>query len=389
MTFTYVLSYFLVDLAAIAIGLVIFSHLRNDMGSEAEMIIFRLFIISIIVFCATNSIWIWINNGYLKMSGMFNSIINIIVLCLCAFFWFLYIQTKTNPKRIEEGLFRFFIVTPLALAIITIVSTPFTKLIFYYENGQFTHGPLYAVMAALAMFYLFIATIQLVFYRSKTETKSIKKEYDILMLFLMYPLVGGIIDVIMPDLPVMELCMIAGVITIFTGLQGSRIYNDSLTGIGNRRRAEEFLQEIVEYLNDDDSLYFFVVDVDELKTINDKYGHFEGDKALKLVADSLKRAVGNTQTVVARWGGDEFVIIAMQSNIGSPDELIQKIDDNLRIREESNKLRYSLHVSVGYTRVASKYAAMSDLVKRADQMMYQVKLYNREHTMTLEKVKDN
>ena len=388
MTFTYVLSYFLVDLATIAIGLVIFSHLRNDMGSEAEMRIFRLFIICIILFCATNAIWIWINNGYLKMSGMFNSIVNIIVLCLCAFFWFLFIQTKTNPKRNEEKLFRVLVVTPLVLAILSIVTTPFTKLVFYYENGQFTHGPLYVVMAGLALFYLFIATIQLVFYRIKTESKLIKKEYDILMLFLLYPLIGGIIDITIPNLPVMELCMIAGVITIFTSLQGSRIYNDSLTGIGNRRRAEEFLQEIATSANENDSLYFFVVDVDELKRINDTYGHFEGNKALKLVADSLKRAVGNTQTVVARWGGDEFVIIAMQSNIGSPDELIKKIDENLRIREKSNGLKYSLHVSIGYTRLASKNTSINDLVKRADQMMYQVKLYNREHTMTLEKVKD-
>lgn len=384
MLFTYVSTYFFVDLLCMAIGIVIFVHIKNDMGNSKEIATLRAFILMFLLFCLTNSIWIWINNGYLDMSGEFNSIVNLIAICICSFLWFAFVQLKINPKWSSNKVLVGISLVPLVVTILFILTTPITNLVFMYDNGKYVHGSLYVVMVGLAFVYLFIATAQLIKKSTKITSAKVRKEYDNLMRFLFYPLIGGIVDVFIPNLPIMELMMTAGIVTIFTNIQGSRIYTDSLTGVGNRRSAEEFLADQLQYLSEDNALYFFVADVDYLKYINDTYGHFDGNNVLRIISDVLTKTVNDMQSLVSRWGGDEYVIITKEDNIGSPEDFIKLINDNLKERERIYKLPYPLHMSVGYTKVTDKNAKYEDLIASADKMMYDMKESYHDNTTSVD-----
>jgi diguanylate cyclase (GGDEF)-like protein len=84
---------------------------------------------------------------------------------------------------------------------------------------------------------------------------------------------------------------------------------DSLTGLGNRRAFDESLTvETARAARDGASLSVGLVDVDNLRHINDRYGHLEGDRCLRDVARAMERSVRASDRCF-RWGGDEFVVV--------------------------------------------------------------------------------
>ena len=88
MLLTYVFTYFIVTLLCSAIGAAVLANLTFDMGTESELKAFKAFIACFMLFCLTNSVWIWINNGYLDLDGTWNSVLNLVAVCICSSFWF-------------------------------------------------------------------------------------------------------------------------------------------------------------------------------------------------------------------------------------------------------------------------------------------------------------
>ena len=89
---------------------------------------------------------------------------------------------------------------------------------------------------------------------------------------------------------------------------------DPLTGLANRRRLRgEFADELARAARYGTPLALLLIDLDRLKEINDRHGHAEGDRALQLVADSLRRTCRATD-LAARYGGDEFVVLAVNTS---------------------------------------------------------------------------
>ena len=87
-----------------------------------------------------------------------------------------------------------------------------------------------------------------------------------------------------------------------------QIYNDALTGLNNRRRLDQFLEEHLEISSKDRPVSLLLMDVNGFKKINDKFGHIEGDAVLKMVGTVLKLAAADFDAFAARYGGDEFCL---------------------------------------------------------------------------------
>jgi len=153
---------------------------------------------------------------------------------------------------------------------------------------------------------------------------------------------------------------------------------DELTGLYNRRGflavSEQSLAEI--RLNERVPAIVYA-DLDGLKEINDSLGHHEGDRALAKAADILKESFRSSD-IVARIGGDEFVVLAALTPDESPESLSIRLQQNF---DTSNALRnrpYNLSVSVGVAHFNDEQShTIEELMAQADRAMYEDKRQKR------------
>lgn len=144
---------------------------------------------------------------------------------------------------------------------------------------------------------------------------------------------------------------------------------DELTGLHNRRGFFALAAQQLKLArrNSQQALLLFA-DIDGLKQINDRFGHAEGDTAIKRVAEVLKRTFRESD-VAARLGGDEFAVLANEATGESEDEILRRLHE-----EAARDTRYPLSLSVGVTRFDPQNpATLEELLNSADRAMYQVK----------------
>ena len=144
---------------------------------------------------------------------------------------------------------------------------------------------------------------------------------------------------------------------------------DELTGIYNRRAFRKMANKIF-YSNK--SMFLMLMDADDFKIINDKYGHLEGDKALIQIAYILNRAINNTHKnySLARYGGDEFVIVGNIQNKDEVTQLITKIEEEEKKYNKETNNKYNIKLSIGYALQNDNHTSVEDLIKEADNLMY-------------------
>lgn len=149
-------------------------------------------------------------------------------------------------------------------------------------------------------------------------------------------------------------------------------YHDKLTGLYNRR----FYEEEVNMLDNKGNFPLTVIigDVNGLKLINDAFGHQLGDRLLQTAADSIKEAC-RTEDIVARWGGDEFIILLSKTSAEDAQEIVKRIKTMCTQKWVS---ALNLSISFGWDSKTKEEENIDDIVKRAEDNMYQNKLIEYE-----------
>ncbi len=148
-------------------------------------------------------------------------------------------------------------------------------------------------------------------------------------------------------------------------------YRDSLTELCNRACLEMNLQKLSKNGQNSYPVTLMMGDLDGLKLINDAFGHTVGDEALQKVAEAVRESCRPTD-VIARWGGDEFVIVLP----GTGALQAQAISE--RIRENCKRIKVAdthLSISLGYaTKQNGEKETWEDLLKKAEDSMYRRKM---------------
>ncbi|GAA5217998.1 GGDEF domain-containing protein [Corallincola platygyrae] len=148
---------------------------------------------------------------------------------------------------------------------------------------------------------------------------------------------------------------------------------DELTGIGNRHYFRQQAHSMVkqQYV-DENSFAVCLVDVDHFKCINDQYGHHKGDRALKQIARELRVALPD-ETILARFGGEEFVVLLPNAALKSTMEQCEKMRTSIeQYRFSELELSAPLTVSIGATLFCSG-DNLDSALRRADQSLYKAK----------------
>jgi diguanylate cyclase (GGDEF)-like protein/PAS domain S-box-containing protein len=150
---------------------------------------------------------------------------------------------------------------------------------------------------------------------------------------------------------------------------------DDLTGLLNRRGFLRFAQKQIEIANREKTNFSLLyLDLNDMKIINDEFGHLEGDRALKYIANILNKTFRSSD-IIARVGGDEFAILITGAR-GSATErtVIDNLIGNLSNYDEDAERGYTLSVSTGIAHYDPAHpCSLEDLLLRADALMYENK----------------
>lgn len=152
---------------------------------------------------------------------------------------------------------------------------------------------------------------------------------------------------------------------------------DSLTGLPNRRALDDELsRRMAAYRRQGTPLGVLLVDVDRFKSVNDTYGHHIGDQVLKVVADSLRRAVRDCD-LLARYGGEEFAVLVAggtQEEFMNAAERVRQFVEQHPVRCEGIQLQVTISCGVAE---ASGGEEIASLLRRADEALYASKTGGR------------
>ncbi len=176
--------------------------------------------------------------------------------------------------------------------------------------------------------------------------------------------------------------LVLGIVGFLLGRQADRLdalsQTDALTGLPNRRALDEHVREaLLRSGRYGHPMSLLLIDVDGLKQLNDKQGHAAGDEAIRGVAKAIRHTL-RASDFGARWGGDEFAILAPNTGSAaahrSAERLVQRLTDQCAERG------HQVTVSIGVATFDPERSASADpesLIRAADAALYVAKAKGR------------
>lgn len=301
---------------------------------------------------------------FLSVSGLFLG--NVMI----GYLWAKFIMVHMNIpfSDIRRNIYR----TIGLISIVLLVINIFYPLVFSVSDGRYQRGFAYIIFLIFAAFYILDS---LYLYVKRVKKNGSLKLFPV-HIFLIPVILGVVIQAFFVEIAITWTSIAISVAGIMTALKNEIIFTDCLTGLYNRVYLE-FLHK--RACNKKDCwVSGIMIDLNGFKQINDNYGHAEGDLALCIVADLLRKSFSE-YGVVTRYAGDEFVIMLNTTD----DQLIQKIiksaKKNFVTENEKSDKPYQLSASMGYAITNLSNETIDDFMNRIDEQMYQDKMKYYEH----------
>ena len=289
---------------------------------------------------------------------------------MIGYLWAKFIMVHMNIpfSDIRRNIYR----TIGLISIVLLVINIFYPLVFSVSDGRYQRGFAYIIFLIFAAFYILDS---LYLYVKRVKKNGSLKLFPV-HIFLIPVILGVVIQAFFVEISITWTSIAISVAGIMAALKNEIIFTDCLTGLYNRMYLE-FLHK--RACNKKDRwVSGIMIDLNGFKQINDNYGHAEGDLALCIVADLLRKSFSE-YGVVTRYAGDEFVIMLNTTD----DKLIQKIiksaKKNFVTENEKNDKPYQLSASMGYAITNLSNETIDDFMNRIDEQMYQDKMKYYEH----------
>jgi diguanylate cyclase (GGDEF) domain len=356
----YFINYMIVDIFLVLFSVIILSRLNSNIGSEYETTILKRMIYSYIVTLLSDIIWISVKGDIVDTSGFVFRIFNMlywIALALGCYYWFRFILARLHPTTVYSKAVKFIMTVPLFLIIILEIVRGLTTLEITIEY-----------------LYLAVPAVEAARCAVKTHSKVKRSEYLTYSLIILVPFAAGVFDSFVNNTPSAVLSIFVIILTLFLTVQNGQINNDALTDLNNRRRMDKYLEERLADVSVSRPVAVFILDINSFKSINDSFGHVEGDNALKTMARVLKKAADKYGAFVSRYGGDEFCLITSLSKY-TPEEIAEGVHQLLSDEQSGgeNENKYKMSLCIGYAVCTDPLIKGDDYIKEADKMLYSKK----------------
>lgn len=282
-------------------------------------------------------------------------------------FWLLYVGAQIYTDKKDLNKLGYIIIAVFVVNIALVIVTQFTGFYYYIDENNIYHRGRYNYVAYLLAAVPLIAAAAIAIYNRKNLEK---KQFMALMLFPALPIACYIIQSFVYGLSLTTFGITIGLLIVYSDIQNRAIFTDYLTGVYNRMRLEIFLKEKVAYATPSKSFSAIMLDINNFKAINDKYGHDAGDEILKRAAKALRNCISRDD-FLARFGGDEFVIVLDAATDNQLKNRVDSIVDCLTYYNSTAEERYQIEFSMGYKVYDAKAKlSVSDFERELDLLMY-------------------
>lgn len=291
------------------------------------------------------------------------NILYFIISALTCYVWFLY----SGKMLGDDEKHPFLTAIPLLFLLVLILSAPFTGLLFTIDSANnYVRGPLFFFQTIINFGYLIYASVHALITSKKTKIYRTKIEGEALAISVVPVVVFGCEQVLFPVSSTLCIGATLSLVYVYLSLQEQAISLDSLTGLNNRTTLYSYLNEISKRSKKGKKTWILLLDVDKFKKINDDYGHYEGDHALRIIAECMRKACVSSGDFISRYGGDEFVIVHETGENETPERLCLAIQENLRKQDVS----YPLSISIGMAEYNGNSIDLPEILATADTNMY-------------------
>ncbi len=165
-------------------------------------------------------------------------------------------------------------------------------------------------------------------------------------------------------------------------------YLDELMEIPNRRRFDEFIVEAMDLSSRNHRpIGLIMIDIDNFKGFNDTYGHIAGDNCLKKVGHIVKSSVKRKTDLVARYGGEELIVVLRELNYSRAIQIAEEIRKNIEDMKIENNKAPSGYVTISMGLVFGQISSTQtpeELIELADELMYTAKKRGKNRLESME-----
>jgi len=314
----------------------------------------------------------WWLDGMAGSSARLFLILDTVILMIITLYpgilWIMYLdyQLHHNKKRTKKIWIWF---SP-AIAYITTLSltAPVNGLLFYVDEMNRYHRGSWYWQAELLYFGFFLIGLMMIIFNKKKIPKS---DFYTLIMFPLIPFIGTLIQMLFYGMALAWNSVSISLLIIYINIQSRAINSDYLTGLYNRRRFENYFEDISRIAFNRKFL-LLMLDVDNFKRINDKWGHRMGDRALERCAVILKKCFHNDD-FIARYGGDEFVVLLEIKNEEDIESIIRRLKSMTAKYPPTENQPFEISFSIGHAIYPKESTDPKKLFQIADSRMYEEK----------------
>lgn len=295
--------------------------------------------------------------GYINNSWLFFAVI------LVTSLWLLVIAAMTETKL--SNPLRGAIVGINAIGIAALIVNVFHPIVFSLENNIYQRQSLYWIYVCMGALYLLYGVI--LCYKSKKRDEFLIR-FSVVT-FIAPVVLGVAIQTMFYGISVIWVGIAIAIQGMASSMKNSLIFMDSLTGVFNHLYMKdldrEYKEKIVVFTG-------LMADLNDFKSVNDAFGHGEGDKAIIATAKIYSKAVLGRGRVI-RCAGDEFIVIIRSLDKAVVEDVISKIEQGFKEYNLKNKLDYTLSASMGQAVFDSTKQSFHDFMNVLDEKMYENK----------------
>lgn len=220
-------------------------------------------------------------------------------------------------------------------------------------------------------FVILYYCISAVFLKRNYEKENGAKSFFNIKMFLMPIILGAGLQFMVYGLSLAWLSASVGLVGLFMMQQNELAYVDGLTDTYNRQYMNVIL---TSWIRKGKNFVGAMMDMDGFKEINDNFGHSEGDKALKSMADILKNSRKDHE-LIFRFAGDEFIVLKLITTSEDFGPYINEVNNQLEIFNKGND-PYKLGISYGISRF--NHGSIDSFMRELDTKMYEMKASHHE-----------